>query len=887
MSITKKLALRHLKQNKTRSVLTVLGITISVVMLTVIFTCATSFAHYYGERAINTNGNWHFFVKTDYESAKKYLLSDSSLKDIGFEKDLSSEEQSYKIYSDKANYLRTGTIYQGDAQYIKDTVTCKYDGALPKSDNEIMVEQSLIKNNGLELKIGDEIKIAVGSRLKGDFVILPVMGDYQFGERFEKEKDETFKVVGILHNNEPTERGAIIRGMSDLKSKNLVAYGKIKKITPFSYIKINGIYDKFGFTKKKRAFNVGENTGFLNSRLAFSIDKNDLPQVLKLTAIGIVVFAVIFVSSFAMIYNSFALSVGEQIKYLGMLSSVGATRKQKKKTLYFEGAILGGIGIILGIVLGLLTTFISQSAMNAKIMTIMEGYNDNIKYSTHISLWVLCLIVILAALTVFVSIISPVQKAARITAIDAIRKTDEIKRKGKIRTPFIITKLFGFEGDIAFKNLRRNGRKSRTIIACICICAVLFLSCNYFCEIFKEASNLDYELPYQLTFQYSAESKAQLEKARNYLKTNKRVKRFYSIWEAWYSILRGDINPYDNSRLYDMSFQNESIFVDKYKFIATQDITYTAHLLDDEDFNALCKKNGIDYKKYYSPDKDGSIKTIVINGIDRNDEPIFNNNLLGKTIGCYDIDSEKTERENKLDENGNQVYFYYKTGCTSIYKFCDFIKYDKDNPICNLDSSGVAFYAPKCVYDKYSDDDSFYFDYGIETDEPYKVEKELKDYLSENEAEGDVYNNYNWMMKEKSIISAVQFLSYAFILLITLITVFNIINTMTAQIAGRKKELAMLKSVGMTPKEFKKTLIFESMFYGLFGLLFGVPLSLVITRVVGYIISKDNPIPFSVNIWLYLIACVAVFVIIGLTMIYSLKLIKNNSIIDSLKDDTN
>lgn len=887
MSITKKLALRHLKQNKTRSVLTVLGITISVVMLTVIFTCATSFAHYYGERAINTNGNWHFFVKTDYESAKKYLLSDSSLKDIGFEKDLSSEEQSYKIYSDKANYLRTGTIYQGDAQYIKDTVTCKYDGALPKSDNEIMVEQSLIKNNGLELKIGDEIKIAVGSRLKGDFVILPVMGDYQFGERFEKEKDETFKVVGILHNNEPTERGAIIRGMSDLKSKNLVAYGKIKKITPFSYIKINGIYDKFGFTKKKRAFNVGENTGFLNSRLAFSIDKNDLPQVLKLTAIGIVVFAVIFVSSFAMIYNSFALSVGEQIKYLGMLSSVGATRKQKKKTLYFEGAILGGIGIILGIVLGLLTTFISQSAMNAKIMTIMEGYNDNIKYSTHISLWVLCLIVILAALTVFVSIISPVQKAARITAIDAIRKTDEIKRKGKISTPFIITKLFGFEGDIAFKNLRRNGRKSRTIIACICICAVLFLSCNYFCETFKEASNLDYELPYQLTFQYSAESKAQLEKARNYLKTNKRVKRFYSIWEAWYSILRGDINPYDNSRLYDMSFQNESIFVDKYKFIATQDITYTAHLLDDEDFNALCKKNGIDYKKYYSPDKDGSIKTIVINGIDRNDEPIFNNNLLGKTIGCYDIDSEKTERENKLDENGNQVYFYYKTGCTSIYKFCDFIKYDKDNPICNLDSSGVAFYAPKCVYDKYSDDDSFYFDYGIETDEPYKVEKELKDYLSENEAEGDVYNNYNWMMKEKSIISAVQFLSYAFILLITLITVFNIINTMTAQIAGRKKELAMLKSVGMTPKEFKKTLIFESMFYGLFGLLFGVPLSLVINRVVGYIISKDNPIPFSVNIWLYLIACVAVFVIIGLTMIYSLKLIKNNSIIDSLKDDTN
>lgn len=191
------------------------------------------------------------------------------------------------------------------------------------------------------------------------------------------------------------------------------------------------------------------------------------------------------------------------------------------------------------------------------------------------------------------------------------------------------------------------------------------------------------------------------------------------------------------------------------------------------------------------------------------------------------------------------------------------------------------------VYDKLYDVDDFYFDYGIETDEPYKVEKELKDYLSENEADGDAYNIYYWTMREKSIIFAVQFLSYSFILLITLITVFNIINTMTAQIAGRKKELAMLKSVGMTPKEFKKTILLESAFYGLFGLFFGVPLSLVINRVVGYIISKDNPIPFSVNIWLYLIACVAVFVIIALTMIYSLKLIKNNSIIDSLKNDTN
>lgn len=156
-----------------------------------------------------------------------------------------------------------------------------------------------------------------------------------------------------------------------------------------------------------------------------------MPQVLKLTAIGIVVFAVIFVSSFAMIYNSFALSVGEQIKYLGMLSSVGATRKQKKKTLYFEGAVLGGIGIILGIVLGLLVTFISQSTMNTKIASIMEGYNDNIKYSTHISLWVLCLIVILAALTVLCQSFRPCKRRQELPQLMRLEKLTRLSARAK------------------------------------------------------------------------------------------------------------------------------------------------------------------------------------------------------------------------------------------------------------------------------------------------------------------------------------------------------------------------------------------------------------------------------------------------------------------------
>lgn len=134
--------------------------------------------------------------------------------------------------------------------------------------------------------------------------------------------------------------------------------------------------------------------------------------------------------------------------------------------------------------------------------------------------------------------------------------------------------------------------------------------------------------------------------------------------------------------------------------------------------------------------------------------------------------------------------------------------------------------------------------------------------------------------------AVVRWLSYGFIFLITLITVFNIINTVSSQIANRKKEFAMLQSVGMTPKEFKRMIMLESAFYGFYGLLIGIPLSLGISKIIGMIVSKDSSIPFGVNVWLYIIAAVAVFAFIGASMAYSVRLIKNNNIIDALKNDT-
>ena len=841
MNIIKKLSLRHLKKNKNRSALTVLGITVSVVLMTALVVAASSFLHYYGAKSVYSQGDWHFYVKTTYEKARE-VLDDTSLESVGYQANLQDDLMGYKIYSDKASYIRVGTVFAGDEQCLKDIVTCDYDGALPKNDSEIMVEQSLLDNNGLNLKIGDTIKIAVGERRQGEFSLFPIKGDYRFSEVFHKTGDRVYKIVGILHNDEPTVKayGKILRGVNSSELKNCIAWCKFKKITPLSYSKADKIIDKFGFGKTDRIFSSSINVDYLTSKLSFSTDINDLKNVLSVAAILAALMIVILIASFSMIYNAFALSFSEQVKYLGMLSSVGATKWQKKKALYFEGAVLGGIGIPLGILLGTAGT--------------------------------------------------------AVTPIEAIRRQNDIKQRHKIRSPRIVLKLFGVSGDIAYKNMKRGGSGSRTVIASIAISVILFLCCNYFCSVYTEVSDYGYEPPYQVTFGTQIASDSELNEIKERLSANSDVKRFYSITDNFY--WTGGYPDESDKDPYDLTSFNSKNMTDKYKFITQQDQLEICHIysIDDSEFNAICKANGIDSKKYYSLDDDGLARALLLNSLNHKDEAVFNNNMLGNTIGDYEIDIDKSA--DKVDENGNAVFVYKKTHSFGV-RFHDFVKYDSENTMMNLDSGSIDAFIPLSMYkqqiinyadthtDEYNSDlTDYYVEFGIETDNPSAVETAMSDYLSENEKEGDVYNIYYWVVRQRSLTAVVRWLSYGFIFLITLITVFNIINTVSSQIANRKKEFAMLQSVGMTPKEFKRMIMLESAFYGFYGLLIGIPLSLGISKIIGMIVSKDSSIPFGVNVWLYIIAAVAVFVFIGASMAYSVKLIKNNNIIDALKNDT-
>jgi len=170
----------------------------------------------------------------------------------------------------------------------------------------------------------------------------------------------------------------------------------------------------------------------------------------------------------------------------------------------------------------------------------------------------------------------------------------------------------------------------------------------------------------------------------------------------------------------------------------------------------------------------------------------------------------------------------------------------------------------------------------LKSTNPIKTQHEIEDM---NERNVYVFNAYQSRQQEQQIILLISVFTYGFIVLITTISIANIFNTISTSISLRKREFAMLKSVGMTPKGFNKMINYDSIFYGIKSLLYGLPLSIavmyLIHRSLMYTFNYEFALPWTSI--LYVI--IAVFVIVSSTMLYSSAKVKKENIIDALKQE--
>ena len=853
MNIVNKLTLRHLKENKGRTIVTTLGICVSVAMITAVFVAVSSFMNLFGNVCLLTDGHYQAVMSVDSNQLES-IIKDERVLRAGILDD--STGNSFSLIKESYRHS-TGDFLVGDKDCINQMVTGSYEGTLPENDNEIAVEQELIEKNNLGWKIGDIVAIENGDRVmdNGDGEQYVITGGYQKGEYFAKSGQDEYKITAILNNNpatsstpypilkcvdyskHPLEQGDTIQALVELKSVNYNSLNVLKDIAQDNKV------DDCNYAKE-----------YLETQFSFDEDSSIVQIILPMAAI---VLAIIIVASVVLIYNAFAMSISERVRYLGMLASVGATKKQKRLSVFFEGGILGIIGIPVGILSGIAGIGITLTILGERIIStgMISGVDsNNLKMNIVVEPLAILAIVIVSAFTIFISCLIPAVKASRITPIDAIRQNSEIKIKAKrLRSSKLVKLIFGYEGELANKNLKRNGRKARTITASIALSVVLFLSCNYFCDSFSKSILTETDIPYQVYAGVECESR---EGFIEDVKDIKGVDDAYCIMNGYYRTPTAEENIWN---IIDSKYLTTT-----YKDFFDSGHTMSINAIDDEDFNKLCRDNGIDEKEYYE-----SNKALLMNNVNHAQagSGVFNTSIIGVDMSDCAYDG--------LTIGG-------------------LVDYDKDFYVCNLNPKNtISLYMPVTQYIKmvaptYDNEDSpLVYSVGIETKQHSEVCEALEEYFEASDFEKTITGDLiEQTQTHKTIEMIVQVLIYGFITLISLITVFNIINTVSTGIAMRKKEFAMLKSVGTTPKGFNKMIALESAFYGIKALIFGLPISALISFAMNKSMDVDA-IPFEINWFLYLAVALVVFAVIGLSMIYSFAKLKNDSIVETLKQEIN
>lgn len=869
MNIVNKLTLNHLKSNLKRTVVTVLGMIVSVAMITAVCVSVASFFDMMEQRDLQSSGLVHATVysgaadPTETEPITPQQIQ--TMKESAGVKYAAAEKsaEGYRIENEEYPLRGIGSMGAMNADALQMFITGELQGALPKNSQEILVDSELIEKNDLNWQVGQTVDILTGTRMYmaegGEDII--TSGPAQTGEWLEDSSVKSYTIAGIITDNRPTETYRfdyrIIRGV-DAGEEAESAYLQMEETTYQSAEQAQMAIENAGIAFDKTMLNSDQYAYHL-----VVIDNTGIMATLFMFAA--IIFAIIIAASVMLIYNAFGISLAERTRYLGMLATVGATKKQKRQSVYFEGFLLGIVSIPFGILFGILGIDITLRLLSP-YLTYM---NNALDYHMHavVPVWAIVAIVILSAFTIFISSLIPAAKASRTTPIDALRQTDEIKASAKkLRVPGIVRKLFGYEGELALKNLKRNGKKSRTITASLAISIILFICVNAFCSMFAVVNSTQQVIPYQVSATIYNHDGNTLEVSKkdelNQIVSNTdNVDKFYSVTsfsDLW--AVDGKFINEDSKEIYSEGAEAD-----------TYNVGVTVWLIDDDMFDALCVRNGLSSRDYYT--KEGTRTALLrnelvqIEGSSRAVMQPMNSAIVGQTfvsgIPFYTDDGEEIYESYKIGGIANTVtddtQYLYEVGALNLYM-----------PLSTASDAEMNMYT-----------------LGIETQEPDAVAESLEETLADTGVGYSVSNITGSIQQMTSTIMVMQVFAYGFIALITLVSVFNIFNTITTSIELRRKEFAMYKSIGMTPHGFTRMINFESLFYGLQALLFGLPLSLLLSFAMNRVLASSVAMPFVPDWRVYLGTTVAVFLIVGASMLFSWSKLRKDSIIETLKTEIN
>lgn len=862
MQVLTKITIKNLKLNKKRTIGTLVGIILSVALICAVAGMATSLRQSLIQTASSNTGYWHLKLSNIKKEDIEKLENNRDIKDLNIINDVGYAKLA-KSANENRPYIH---LYSLDEKSFNNMELELVEGTYPQNSNEIAISKSIIDDAQVDLKIGDTITFNIGDRYIGDRMlssgyefepaelmnepenvdlILSEMPEDSTKETDVERKEEIkvnftkeFTIVGIMSENEQPIKpisfmydagyACVTNGLDEGETNAYIAF-KNPLDSETSIDEILGINLNSG--------EISEYRYSINYELlkweSFNTNLGD-SSLNMMIAVAIIVIAIIILTSVYCIKNTFSISLTEKIKMYGMLSSIGATKKQIKKSVIQEGMILSLIGIPVGILVGILLVYILVIAVRGAL----SGILDIVVFK--ITLLPILISIILGIVTVYLSCLSAARKAKKITPLEAIKSSNDIKIKSKkIKSPKIIKKIFGVGGVIAYKNLKRSKKKYRTTVISIAMSVFVFIASSTLINYAFEAMGGYYkDYDYNIKFSSTSNDGQELKQILNDENFSN-----YTLLYKTNSILK----------ITDMSKLSEfgkTVFIenDLYK---NNEIPVEIYGLNSEDFKEYLEKLGVDYDKnkdkavlldYYSLYKEG--KTIK-------------NRLL--TYSPNDSISGNVE-DKEFNVSISKITETVPDGLEGTYFYSAVI-------VLNVDEYGNNFnFVPNMLTTNSEEPD----------DLAKRSQKYDNMYVTNIASEVRFYD---------SVRLVVYIFAYGFIGIITLIGVTNIFNTLTSNIDLRQREFAMLKSIGMTKKEFNKMINLETLFYSLKALIFGIVLGLIASFAIYKAFAQSLDYGFKIPMQAILISILFVFVIVFIIMKFAIGKINKQNIIDTIRKE--
>lgn len=871
MNVLHKVTLQALKQNRTRTIVTIIGIILSTAMLCAVTTFTTSFQQFMLDDSVYSSGSWHLGQKdTTYRQYQELSQADGVAE---------------AVYLQHLGYAESGTNLDDYMPYLyvlglspqgTDLLPLRLSqGRMPTASNEIVLFQSFLDASTQYYQLGDTITLGLGQRMSQGFA-LGEQNPYNYddGETLEVRETRTYTVVGICN----------WWGLYSYSSPGYPAFtvadsNLAEDTTCDVYLAMEDISQAYDF---QQAHNLDEDNG--NVLMYSGVSRYDTFYTV-LYRLAAIVMVIIIVASVVLIYNAFAISVSERTRQFGLLSSLGATKKQMRNMVRFEALVLSAIGVPLGILSGIGGIGITLHFIGTLFTT--SSMSGGVDMRLHVS-WVGVLVaVVLGVVTVLLSAWLPSRRATKVSAMEAIRQSQDIHGTKKLVRPSLLTrKLFGLPGVLGVKYYKRSAKKYRTTVFSLFLSVVLFVSASSFSSsLAKSVGGAFGGDTYDLSFPYYTED---TDIAPNALLDQ--LRGLDSVDAAAYVLsfqITGGFRPEDLSQ--DM--QELSTPVD-----GTVYQPFDLGFVDDDTYQALCEQRKL------AP---ASTSGIAFDGITEFDSQqgkyVYLDQLgvsaLSMSFLTFDlVEGHYPDSPVEGPDGTVQVpYIDADNGTPTLYPLdevahvtpIEVTLVEKEWPYFLSNMGLVTVLYPMSQLEEFPVDLSkgVYRFYAMASDHQ-QAETDIKTLLANHQLRpGNLYNNAKYDESNRNLITIINVFSYGFIALISLVAMTNVFNTISTNVMLRTRDFAMLQSVGMTRREMRRMLGFECVLYGTRALILGIPVSIFISYLIYDAIAQGYPLPFQVP-WIPLgIACLSVFLVVFATMAYAARKIGKQQLVEALKNE--